>query len=128
MLLFAPVSINNAHCFTSSDDNKWCSPCPCPKLKAPGCAYHKYIRPHMDDTCDEGCIKTRRLVGLLHHLFSTYSSPNTLVKLYISFIRPHLEYAIAIWDPYLIKDVTELEDIQKFALRVCMYQVLEYQL
>ena len=30
----------------------------------------------------------------------------------------HLEYATAAWDPYLIKDVTELEDVQKFA-RVC---------
>ena len=59
----------------------------------------------------KACIKTRGLVGLLHRRFSKYSFPNTLIKLYRSFIRPHLEYTTAAWDPYLIKDVTELEDV-----------------
>ena len=65
------------------------------------------------------CNKTRRLIGLLYCRFYKHSSQNTLLKLYKSFIRPHLEYATAAWDPYLIKDVTELEEVQKFALRVC---------
>ena len=34
-------------------------------------------------------------------------------------IRPHLEYAAPIWDPHL-KDTTKLENVQKFALKMCL--------
>ena len=66
------------------------------------------------------CSKTRRLIGLLYRRFYKYSSPNTLLKLYVSFIRPHLEYASAAWDPFLKKDIDLIEDVQKFALKVCL--------
>ena len=65
------------------------------------------------------CNKTRRLVGLIYRKFYKYSSSETLLKLYTSFIRPHLEYACIAWDPYLKKDITALEDVQKFALKMC---------
>ena len=39
----------------------------------------------------------------------------TLLQLYISLVRPHLDYASAIWSPYLSKGKIELENIQKFA-------------
>ena len=38
--------------------------------------------------------------------------------LYIWFIRPHLDYCSAVWDPYLIKDVEILEKTQKFGLKM----------
>ena len=41
-----------------------------------------------------------------------------LLQLYISLIRPHLDYASAIWSPYLSKDKTELENVQKLACRM----------
>ena len=45
---------------------------------------------------------------------------DTVLKLYSSFIRPHLEYAAPVWDPFLNKDIDLLvEDVQKFGLRVC---------
>jgi len=31
-----------------------------------------------------------------------------------------MEYACAVWDPHLVKDVKLIEDVQKFALRVCL--------
>ena len=65
------------------------------------------------------CNRTRRLVGLMYRKFYKYSSSETLLKLYTSFIRPHLEYACIAWDPYLKKDITALEDVQKFALKMC---------
>ena len=66
------------------------------------------------------CIKTRKLIGLLYRRFHKYSSSDTLLKLYVSFIRPHLEYAAASWDLFLKKDIELIEDVQKFALRVCL--------
>lgn len=42
-----------------------------------------------------------------------------MVKLYKTFIRPHLEYASIVWDPHLVKDTQSLEQVQKFALRMC---------
>ena len=65
------------------------------------------------------CNKTRKLIGLLYRTFYKHSSPETMLKLYNSYIRPHLEYAAAVWDPFLKKDIDLLEDVQKFALRVC---------
>ena len=34
-------------------------------------------------------------------------------------IHPHLEYASAAWSPHLAKHTKTIEDVQKFALRVC---------
>ena len=63
--------------------------------------------------------KVRKLTGLLYCRFYRYSSPGTLTKLYVTYIRPHFEYAAAVWDPYLIKDINLLEKTQRFALKVC---------
>ena len=71
--------------------------------------------PHVSTICN----KTRRLVGVLYRRFYKHSSQRTLLKLYTSFIRPHLEYACAAWDPHLSKDITDIENVQKFALKVC---------
>ena len=49
------------------------------------------------------CSKTRRLTGMLYRQFYKHSSPNTMLKLYTLFIRPHLEYACTAWDPFLKK-------------------------
>ena len=50
---------------------------------------------------------------------TTILSPDTLLHLYESMVRPHLEYASQVWDPYLQKDIKLLEGVQKFALKIC---------
>ena len=35
---------------------------------------------------------------------------------------PHLEYGCVVWDPHLLKDKTGIENVHKFALRVCSKQ------
>ena len=65
------------------------------------------------------CSKARRLVGLLFRQFNHYAEPTTIKTLYLTLIRPKLEYASIVWDPYLVKDRKVLEDVQKFACRVC---------
>ena len=56
----------------------------------------------------------------MYRRFYQHASCSTLQKLYTSFVRPHLEYASIVWNPYLKSDMYKLEDVQKFALRVCL--------
>ena len=44
-------------------------------------------------------------------------SPDTKATSYISLVRPHLEYAAAAWDPYLVGDCKQLEKVQRRAAR-----------
>ena len=74
--------------------------------------------PHISNCCN----KTRRLIGLLYRRFHLHSSSSTLIKLYCSFIRPHLEYASIVWNPGLKGEIDALESVQKFALRMCTRQ------
>jgi hypothetical protein len=66
------------------------------------------------------CSKVRKLVGLLYHRFYKYADSATLLTLYETFIRPHLEYSSIVWDPYLAVDVDALKMVQRFALHVCL--------
>ena len=51
--------------------------------------------------------KARKLVGIymLYRNFYRWSSSDALLKLYLSLIHPHLEYAVQVWNPYLLKDI-----------------------
>ena len=68
---------------------------------------------------DSICVKVRKLLGLLHIQFSANTNSCTLTKLYLSLIRPHLEYGAQVWHPYLSKDIQAIENVQKFSLRIC---------
>ena len=63
--------------------------------------------------------KARKLTGLLYRQFYRWSSSPTLLKLYTTLVRPHLEYAAPVWNPHLAKDISTLKNVQKFALKVC---------
>ena len=63
--------------------------------------------PHIKNICD----KTRKLVGMFYREFYTNSSPKTLLQLYVSYIRLHLEYCSPVWNPYSKKLVEELENL-----------------
>ncbi len=73
-------------------------------------------RPHIDTICR----KTRKLIGLLHRRFAANSSTATLLKLFKSFVRPHLEYASVVWNPYYKTQINNLERVQRFAIKVCL--------
>ena len=64
------------------------------------------------------CRKARKVLALLYRHFYTVSSPDTIKQLYISLVRPHLEYAAQLWDPYTHRNTKRLETVQKFALKV----------
>ena len=63
-----------------------------------------------------------------HSQFYAHADTPTLLKLYVAFIRPHLEYACTIWSPSTKKDIVALENVQKFALKVSLKQwTLSYE-
>ena len=68
---------------------------------------------------EENCKKANQKIGMLYRRFYEFCSTDTLKCLYVAFVRPHLEYAVPVWDPHLIKHTELLEKVQKFALKVC---------
>ena len=55
---------------------------------------------------------------MLYRSLYQHSSPKTLLKLYLTKNRPHLEYAYPVWDPFHKGEIEELENVQKFVLRM----------
>ena len=79
------------------------------------------------------CSKAKKLLGILYRRFYESMNSDNLLNLYSLHVRPHLEYAAPVWDPHLIKDTSQIENVQKFALRMCLrkwdstyYELLHY--
>ena len=58
-------------------------------------------------------------MGMLYRCFYRDCTPDILRTLYISCVRPLLEYAVPVWDSHLVKDIHALESVQQFATKVC---------
>ena len=56
--------------------------------------------------------KTNSMVGLIKRSF-LHLTPDLFRQLYITFVRPHLEYAQVVWFPKLRKRSKLLEDVQR---------------
>ena len=63
--------------------------------------------------------KTRKLIGMFYWNFYKFFDQDTSLKLCKLLILPHLEYASAVRSPYVAKHIKTIEDVQKFALKVC---------
>ena len=61
--------------------------------------------------------KANSVVGAIRRSFE-YLDKDTFKKLYTALVRPHLEYANAVWNPYKKKDVTTLENVQRRATKM----------
>ena len=55
--------------------------------------------------------KANSLVGIIRRSFS-YLDQDTFVKIFTSFVRPHLEYGQVIWSPHLRKHINMIENVQ----------------
>jgi len=62
----------------------------------------------------------RKANSVLGTLKRTFMSRNMTIwsKLYKTYIRPHLEFAISAWNPYLKGDIQRLERVQRRATKV----------
>ena len=47
-----------------------------------------------------------------------YFDPELVKMLYVALVRPHLEFAVSVWNPYLRKDIYNIEKIQRKATRM----------
>ena len=65
----------------------------------------------------ESVKKANRILGMINRTYDD-KSRSTMLKLYKSIVRPHLEYAMQAWRPYKQKDVDNLEKVQRRATRM----------
>ena len=72
------------------------------------------------DHIEQICTKARKLVGMLYRQFYSWADTSTLLLIYLTCIRPHLEYACQLWAPFTCKGIQSLEAVQKFACKVCL--------
>lgn len=71
--------------------------------------------------------RANRILGRLKRVFTTIDQESVRL-LYVSLIRPHLEFAVPVWSPYLKMDIEELEKVQKRALKWnCFDRGLSYE-
>ena len=61
--------------------------------------------------------KANRTAGMIRRAFITMDE-EVFLCLFKAFVRPHLEYANAVWNPHKRKDVTALENVQRRSTRM----------
>ena len=67
--------------------------------------------------CRIAASKGNQVIGLIRRNI-TYKENSLIVPLYKAIVRPHLEYCIQIWSPYLKKDIHRLDKIQRRATKL----------
>ena len=63
------------------------------------------------DQVSKASSKANKMLGFLKRTFITRNM-HIWKKLYTTYVRPHLEFAGAAWNPYLKKDITLLAKVQ----------------
>ena len=77
---------------------------------------------HINNVVSRACSR----VGVLFKGFSS-RSPVLLAKAFVTYVRPILEYASNVWNPYLLKHINAIENVQRrFTKRVSSISNLPY--
>ena len=58
-----------------------------------------------------------RILGLIRRNM-LHKSKDVILRLYKSLVRPHLEYCIQVWNPFLKRDIIILEKVQRRATKM----------
>ena len=61
--------------------------------------------------------KANSMLGMLKRTFVTRNK-DIWKRLYTTYIRPHLEFAVSAWNPYIKKDIETLEKVQRRATKI----------
>ena len=64
-------------------------------------------------------MKVAKAYQRIYLIFRGFVSRNTslLKQAYVTYVRPLLEYCTPVWSPYLIKDITKIENVQRYFTR-----------
>ena len=71
----------------------------------------------VSEQCRIAASKGNHILGMIRRNI-TYKEKSLIVPLYKAIVRPHLEYCIQAWSPYLRKDIDMLEKIQRRATKL----------
>ena len=72
---------------------------------------------NISEQCRIAASKGNQVLGMIRRNI-TYKDNSLIVPLYKPIVRPHLEYRILAWSPYLRKDIDMLEKIQRRATKL----------
>ena len=67
--------------------------------------------------CTKAVNTANRILGLIKRTLE-FKSKDTVLQIYKSLVRPHLEYCIQCWNPYYRKDIELIEEVQRRATRI----------
>ena len=67
--------------------------------------------------CSRAVKTENRVLGMIRRTF-TCKDEQTIMQLYKSLVRPHLEYCVQAWRPYLTQDIEMLEKVQRCATKM----------
>ena len=67
--------------------------------------------------CQKVVAKASTILGMIRRTFQSLSK-DLFVFLYKTYVRPHLEYIVQLWSPYLAKDIDILEKVQMRATKL----------
>ena len=62
-------------------------------------------------------MRSARVLGMIRRTF-TCKDEQTIMQLYKSLVRPHLEDCVQTWRPYLTQDIEMLEKVQRRATKM----------
>ena len=74
-------------------------------------------KPDFSLQCDKVSAKAMQSLGLIKRTFTNLTKESFLI-LYKTYVHPHLEYCVSIWNPYLSKSIDKLEQIQQRATKL----------
>ena len=78
---------------------------------------YKYLGVHLsldlkwDTHITTICHKSKKLLGLMYRRFYTTVDPIFLCRLYLSLVRPILEYTCQVWDPYTQRNMSRYKNL-----------------
>jgi len=67
--------------------------------------------------CSSAVNKANIILGMISEIFLD-GSKETILVLYRSLVRPHLQYCCQVWSPHYIKDIKLLEGVQRRATKL----------
>ncbi len=71
----------------------------------------------VSEQCRIAASTGNQVIGMIRRNI-IYKEMSFIVPLYKAIVRPHLEYCIQAWSPYLRKDIDMLEKIQRRATKL----------